>query len=229
MTKFKRPFYLVIILLAALAAQAQTERPARTWIGGGAILTRSSDEGGQTITGAYLDAAYDLRYGFQGRLFGEYRRRPLMGRLFTGDGHVFEAASELRYAPALVYHIPGEGSVRPLIGSGLLVTKHYFRQQPPRDGLSYRTVYNGSQNPFITAGAGLCKSNELTFTYYFADIYSSSRLRGYGADLTHTKKLAGLLYLRIGAKGKYWLYREGVDYHERKSSEASVFVGFNVQ
>lgn len=241
MNKIQRLFFLSFVLSVAVAvavvAHAQSEQPARTWIGGGLTFTKSTAEGSeQIITGAHLNAAYDLRHGLQARGFGEYRRRPAIKNLFTGKSALLEANSELIYGAALVYHVPGEGSARPMVGSGVSVIRHFFRatRQPilthhygRRSGAI--TIYNSSVNPFIVVGSSFGRKTEATFSYYFPDTYGHSNLRGYGVDHTYTRNLVGSLHLRVGAKGKYWIYREGTENHEKKSGEVSVFVGFHFQ
>lgn len=224
-------FFLALILIGAIGAHAQAPR---TYIGGGIVITKTTAEDGgkgQTFAGVDLNAAYDLRRGFQARGGIEYRRQASILNLFTGEGAFLQANSEVRYGGALVYHTPGEGSIRPFFGGGVLTTRHLFEDVSGRAGAARYSdyMYNSSVNPFFVAGAGLGKSNELSFTNYFTDTYGNTNLRGYGLDLTHTRKIAGPFHVRAGVRGKYWSYREPGYDHDQNDGEISFFVGFHFQ
>jgi hypothetical protein len=230
----KRFIFLLIILSSAGAVQAQTEQPARTWIGGGITFTHSTaNDARRVIVGAHLDAAYDLDHGFQGRFSGEYLGRPRIPNLFTGDDGVMRATSELRYEGSLVGYLPIEGDFRPFVGGGVSTTRHFFESNG-RPGAAHRYgarygLYNSSVNPFLMAGAGLGRKNEVTISYYFPDTYSYSRLRGLGVDFRHIRRISGRLHLQAGVRAGYWIYREGNESYNEKAGEFSGFIGFYFQ
>jgi hypothetical protein len=227
----KRFILLLIILSAADATHAQSEQSARTWIGGGITFTHSTaSDARRVIVGAHLDSAYDLRHGFQGRFSGEYRRRPAIPNLFTGDDAPFRAISQLSYAGALVGHLPIEGHIRPFVGGGVSTVRHFFTRADSahRYGARY-SLYNSSVNPFATIGAVLGRKSEIALSYYFPDTYSYSHLRGIGADFSHVRRISGPLHLRTGVRARYWIYREGNERYNEKAGEVSGFVGFHFQ
>jgi hypothetical protein len=229
MTKLQQPIIFFLILFVTLLANAQ-ERPTRTYAGGGIAFTGSTAESGQTITGAYLDTAYDLRHNFQVRFGGEYRGRPGIPALFTGDYDGLLAKSEIRYGGALIYHVRGESDIRPFVGGGIFAIHQFFTvNRRPINVEGPERIYDSSVNPTFVIGAGIGRRNEFSFTKYFHDTYGYSNLRGYGFDVSRVERVSGRLHLKIGARFRRWTYYQGLERYDERSSEFGGFVGFQFQ
>jgi hypothetical protein len=229
MTKLQHRMIFTILALVAITANAQ-ERPTRTYAGGGIVFTHSTAESGQTITGAYLDTAYDLRHSFQVRFRGEYRGRPAIPALFTGDYDGLIPRSEIRYGGALIYHVRNEGQIRPFVGGGIYVTRQFFTvNRQPLNLEGPESIYDSAVNPTFVIGAGMGRRNEFSFTKYFHDTYGYSNLRGYGFDVSRVERVSGRLHLKIGARFRRWTYYQGLERYDERSSEFGGFVGFQFQ
>lgn len=228
MKTLQRTFFLTIVALVTITANAQ-EKPARTWIGGGFTYSHSTAENAREITGAYLDAAYDLRHEFQARFNGVYLDDAAIRNLFTGEFGPTRAQSELRYAAALVGYLPIEPLNNVFLGGGVSTIRHFFDKAPGsyRSGGPYR-LYNSSVNPTAIVGARFGNS-EAIFSYHFPDTYSYSGLRGFGGEFSQTRKLSGYLHIRAGVKARYFHFREGNEYYGERAGEVAGFVGFQFQ
>ena len=219
----------VLMLALSFLALAQ-ERPVRTYAGGGVALVASTATDGKTVAGVYVDTAYDLRYGFQARFGGEYRKGAAIPHVFTGDDDILIPASEVRYGGALVYHVGEGGKIRPFVGGGIFAA-HQFQKINPRPLAQGgpEIIYDASVNPLLLLGAGIGKRSEISFTKYFTDTYSYSGLRGYGFDFSRVQRVYGHFHFRVGARFRRWTYREGEDSYSERSNEFGGFVGFQFQ
>jgi hypothetical protein len=223
-----RILIFTLVALSTITAVAQDQSP-RTWIGGGVTFAGTTAERSQTITGAYVDSAYDLRHGFQARFTGAYLNNPIIPNLFTGEYGPTRAESELRYKAVLVGYLPVEPLNKVFVGGGVSTIRHFFDRSPGvyRSGGPYR-LYNSSVNPTAVAGVRLGGS-EAIFSYYFPDTYSYSGLRGFGGEFSHTRKISGYLHLHFGVEGRYHHYREGNETRGKRAGEVRGFVGFRFQ
>jgi hypothetical protein len=228
MTKLQLLFLLLILPITS--AYGQSERPDRTWIGGGLTVTGATTDGGKTINGTYFEAAYDLRHNLQARGLGEYRRDAAIRNLFSAGVAPVEAKSEIRYGAGVVYHFRDEGSIRPFFGGGVSAIRQFFCStgQPVRNYRDY-LLYNSSVNPTIVAGVGLGRNSEFVFTRFLKDTYSYSNLRGFGFDFSQARRLSGKLHLRTGVRARLWTFREGAEDYNERAGEVSGFVGFHFQ
>lgn len=222
-------YYLALSVLFGLVTVTATaqERPARTWATIGATLTKSTaEDSAPAIAGLDIRLAYDLRRGLQVIGEGEYRNRPAIRHLFTGD-FPNRAQSEMQYGARLVYHFPVEGRVRPYVGGGVSAIRHFLdNPYGPSPG---DVLYNSSVNPVIAVGVELGRRSELTVTRYLADTYSYSNLRGWGVDFVNTRPVFKHLNLRSGLRFKRWSFYEGQERYSERAVEVGGFVGFQFQ
>jgi len=215
----------VLFGLVTITAPAQ-ERAARTYAGGGVAFIGSTAKEGGAVAGVYVDTAYDLRYGFQARFGGGYRKGAVIPRIFTGADDRLLPASEIRYAGALVYHV-GKGA---FVGGGIFSAHQFFSVNPrPLTQRAADYVYDANVNPLLLVGVGIGKRAELSFTKYFTDTYSYSELRGYGFDFSRVQRVSGHLHFRVGAKVRRWTFYEGEGHYDKRAVEIGGFVGFQFQ
>src|SRR5262245_16943227 len=93
-----------ILCLLALSARANAQ-DARTFVGGGVQLTRSSNydpspeargDGGSRFVGYWAEAGLGLPAHFQARLLAEYSGTPQLQTIFTTDEGPRRATREIR-------------------------------------------------------------------------------------------------------------------------------------
>jgi hypothetical protein len=225
----RRFVLFVFLVLLTITATAQ-ERAARTYAGGGVAFIGSTAKEGGAVAGVYADTAYDLRYGFQARFGGEYRKGAVIPRIFTGADDRLLPASEIRYGGALVYHVGRDARIRPLVGGGIFSVHQFFSVNPrPLTQRAADYVYDANVNPLLLVGVGIGKRAELSFTKYFTDTYSYSELRGYGFDFSRVQRVSGHLYFRVGAKVRRWTFYEGEGRYSKRAVEVGGFAGFQFQ
>jgi hypothetical protein len=219
----------VLFGLVAITATAQ-ERAARTYAGGGVAFVGSTAKDGGAVAGVYVDTAYDLRYGFQARFGGEYRKGAVIPRLFTGADDRLLPASEIRYGGALVYHVGQDVRIRPFVGGGIFSVHQFFAVNPrPQNQSGPDRIYDANVNSLLLVGVGIGKRAELSFTKYFTDTYSYSELRGYGFDFSRVQRVSGRLHFRVGAKVRRWTFYEGEGHYDKRAVEIGGFAGFQFQ
>lgn len=206
-------FFLALIDIAS----------AQTYVGGGAIVARSSSydpspaatgDGGQALKGVYVEAGYQFPAGLQARLLAEYLTDASLRSIFTSDAAVGKTASgEFRLRPELRLR-PNckEARYCLFIGGGV----DYYRQRFETTGEQVRGASPASGlNPFFIVGADFGKSLEVNFRRLFADqsALNSSELRGYSAGAVYTRRLVGRFHLRIAGEADYVIYRDSIGYY----------------
>lgn len=204
---------------------------AQSFIGFGAGVTRSSaadpspartGDGGAYNATVYVEAGAPLPLNLEMRLFGSYGLAPELPTIFTRDeGSSRKAYGEFRVRPELrLYLAPGESKVRPFVAGGV----EYFRQRfnetaepgPLPDPLPAYVEHSGPSlpasglNPFASFGVRIGKGNEVSFSRLFPDntILNASRLEGYRASYTFTRRVSKRLSFKLSGEADYVTFRE---------------------